>query len=88
MLLRLDTLRTPESPQMAFNGSLNKARAVYPPSSRVAAIPDETAAIAIIPFERSLAHNKFISKVFPVLPGAFKKKMFPNREQTLARTAS
>jgi len=56
---------------MAFNGSLNKARAVCLPSRRVVTITDETVPIAVIPFELSLAHNKFIRKVFPVPPDVF-----------------
>jgi hypothetical protein len=56
-----------------FNGNFSAEWAVRPPSSKVAAIPDEVSASAILFCERIIANINEIKKVFPVPPGASKK---------------
>ncbi|XP_025418847.1 uncharacterized protein LOC112689372 isoform X2 [Sipha flava] len=56
-----------------FNGNFRAEWAIRPPSSKVAAMPDEVRARVISFFERIVANIKVIKKVFPVPPGASKK---------------
>lgn len=56
-----------------FNGNFSAEWAVLPPSSKVAAIPDEASASAILFCERIVANINEIKKVFPVPPGVPKK---------------
>lgn len=61
-----------------FNGNFSAERAVRPPFNNVAAIPDE-ASVSAIPFwDRIDAKINDIKNVFPVPPGASKKKYPPD----------
>lgn len=57
-----------------FKCNLSAECASLPPSSRVAAMPDDAIANAKFPSDRILAKISEIKKVFPVPPGASKKK--------------
>ncbi len=67
------TLHTRFSDLVISNGSLNAECAVRPLDRRVAAIPEEAAAIAIDPSSLTLDNTKFSRNVFPVPPGASRK---------------
>ena len=70
------TLALPDDFEMlhiGFSARLNAECAVLPPSSSVAAIPEEATAMAISPRHLISAYIKFIRNVFPVPPGASKK---------------
>ena len=59
--------------------------AVFPPSMRVAAMPDDATAIQTLPCDRSFAKARFRTKVLPVPPGASRKTKAGWAAETVAR---
>ena len=66
-------LQTGVSVVIKFKGSLNAECAVRPPGSNVAAVPDDATSRAILFCCRTFPYIRFITKVFPVPPGASRK---------------
>lgn len=67
----------PSSLFCIFNGNLSDEYAVRQPSKRVAAIPDDVIANALLFCARMVASTIEIRNVFPELPGTFKKHIPP-----------
>ena len=68
-------------------GILNRECAVLPPSSRVAAIPEEATARAIFPVDLTLARTVFSTNVLPLPPHPSRKNTPPSPESTASAIA-
>ena len=61
---------------------------VWPPVNKVAAMPLDAVANAILPSDHSLARMRLIKKVLPVPPGASKSNILPSSPSIIEQKQS